>query len=79
MRTTVEIKPEHRSALLALAARRGQKGFSLVLEEAIDKYLRGEAERQQQKQKLLSLAGALSDRDAAELRETARSLRESWR
>ena len=28
MRTTVEMKPEHRSALPALASRRGQKGFS---------------------------------------------------
>ena len=43
MRTTVEIKPEHRSALLALAARRGYKGFSAVLEKAIEIYLANEA------------------------------------
>jgi hypothetical protein len=79
VRTTVEIKPEHRSALLALAARRGQKGFSVVLEEAIEHYLRGESDRQRQKQKLLSLAGALSQQDATELRESARELRENWR
>jgi hypothetical protein len=79
MRTTVEIKPEHRSALLALAARRGHKGFSIVLEEAIENYLRGDTERQKRKQELLSLAGCLSDDEAAELRKTARSLRESWR
>ena len=29
MRTTVEMKPEHRSALLALATRRGEEGFPL--------------------------------------------------
>lgn len=79
MRTTVEIKDEHRSALLALAARRGQKGFSAVIEEAIESYLRGEATRQQQKQKLLSLAGALSPEEAGELREVAVHLRENWR
>lgn len=41
--------------------------------------LRGENERQRQEQKLLSLAGSLSQQDAAELRESARSLRENWR
>ena len=45
MRTTVEMKPEHRSALLALASRRGHKGFSTVLGEAIESFLQGEAER----------------------------------
>lgn len=79
MRTTVDIKPEHRTALLALAARRGERGFSNVLEEAIETYLRGVADRQQHKRKLLSLAGSLSNQDASELRETTRSLRERWR
>lgn len=79
MRTTVEIKPEHRSALLAIAARRGEKGFSAVLEEAIEGFLRSQGERQRRKRKALSLQGCLSDREAADLRETARSLRESRR
>ena len=68
MRTTVDVKPEHRSALLALAARRGQKGFSAVLEEAIESYLQGEAEREKRMQTVLSLAGALSGEEAEELR-----------
>ncbi len=38
------MKPEHRSALLALAARRGEKGFSAVLEEATGTFLEGEAD-----------------------------------
>jgi hypothetical protein len=38
MRTTIEMKPEHRAALLALA-RLGDKGFSSVLQEAIETYL----------------------------------------
>jgi hypothetical protein len=73
------MKPEHRSALLALAAQRGQKGFSAVLEEAVEHYLRGERERQRQKRKLLSLAGSLSEQDASDLRESAVSLRQHWR
>ena len=46
MRTTIELKPEHRSALMALASRRGEKGFSSVLGEAIEVFLQGEVERE---------------------------------
>jgi hypothetical protein len=79
MRTTVELKPEHRGALLALAARRGQKGFSAVLEEAVEIYLSGEAERERRRRELLSLAGALSKPEAEKLRRRTRELRENWR
>ena len=79
MRTTIEIKPEHRSALIALAARRGQKGFSSVLEEAIEVYLGGERERTERREELLSLAGSLSESEAEEVRHATRELRESWR
>lgn len=79
MRTTVEMKPEHRSALLALAARRGDKGFSAVLEEAIEVYLADQAGREKRRDLLLSLAGSLSESDAEELRRTTQELRRSWR
>jgi hypothetical protein len=75
----VDIKPEHRNALLALASRRGHKGFSAVLDEAIESYLRGERDRQKRRETLRSLAGSLSKKEADDLRRTARNLRESWR
>ena len=78
-RTTVEIKPEHRSALLALASRRGLKGFSAVLEEAIEDYLRGEADRAERRRTLLELAGSISPEEADELRRNIREIREHWR
>jgi hypothetical protein len=73
------MKPEHRSALLALASRRGQKDFSAVLAEAIETYLRSETEREKRRRRFRSLAGSLSAKEAEELRRTARRLRESWR
>lgn len=79
MRTTVEMKPEHRSALLALSARRGEKGFSAVLAEAIAAFLEGEAERHRRREEVLRLAGSLSSEDAEALRATTQSVRESWR
>jgi hypothetical protein len=79
MRTTVEMKAEHRSALLALAARRGEKGFSSVLAEAIEHFLDGERTRAQRRKELLSVAGSLSAADAKDLRSHSLSLRENWR
>jgi hypothetical protein len=79
MRTTIELKPEHRSRLLAIAARRGEKGFSNVLSEAVESYLGSEAERDRRRQRVLQLRGALRREDAVRLRKEAASLRASWR
>ena len=73
------MKPEHRSALLALAARRGQKGFSSVLEEAIQAYLAGEAGRESRREALRQLAGSLAEDEVEQLRGRFRAIRESWR
>jgi hypothetical protein len=79
MRTTVEIKPEHRSALLALASRRGEKGFSGVLGEAIESFLNSEVEREKRRRTLLSLEGSLSEKEGDDVRRIATELRENWR
>ncbi len=79
MRTTVKIKPEHRSALLALATRRGEKGFSGVLGEAIESFLNAEAEREKRRRTLLSLEGSLSEKEGDDARRIAAELRENWR
>lgn len=46
MRTTIEIKPEHRAKHLELAARRGAKGFSTLAGEGLEAYFRAEADRE---------------------------------
>lgn len=79
MRTTVEMKPEHRHALLAVASRRGQKGISTVLAEAIECFLQSEVEREKRRKALLSLSGSLSRKDGEELRRIQKEVRESWR
>jgi len=79
MRTTIEMKPEHRAKLLALAARRGAKGFSELVGEALEAYLRAEADREALRQRAVRLKGRLPAREARTLRETAEGLRKSWR
>jgi predicted ATP-dependent protease len=79
MRTTIELKPEHRSRLIAIAAQRGEKGFSSVLNEAVESYLSEEAERAARRQRALQLRGIMKHKEAAELQKNAAALRASWR
>jgi predicted transcriptional regulator len=79
MRTTIELKPEHRAKLLELAARRGEKGFSSVIAEAIESHLARTAENDEARRRALRLRGTLSNKDADGLRHTAEALRDSWR
>lgn len=79
MRTTVEITPEQRAQLLALAARRGEKGFSKLVQEALDAYLEAQLEDEQKRQRAVRLRGTFTDRDAESVREATRELRNSWR
>lgn len=79
VRTTIELKDEHRAKLLELAARRGQKGFSDVLAEAIETYLTSLSRDEEKRQAALQLRGSLTEKEADELRKATRSLRESWR
>ena len=79
MRTTIELKPEHRSRLLELAARRGEKGFSSVIAEAVEAYLAGSTGQERFRQRALRLRGTLPHDEARRLRQTSEALRESWR
>lgn len=79
MRTTVEIKPEHRARLLELAARRGHKGFSQLIAEALDLYLKAEATQADVRKRARTLRGALAAREATALRNAAAEIRKSWR
>ncbi|MCI0546730.1 MAG: hypothetical protein L0027_05550 [Candidatus Rokubacteria bacterium] len=79
MRTTIEIKAEHRERLLQLAARRGHKGFSQLIGEALDAYLRAQAGQADVRKRARMLQGALSGKDAKALRSASAALRASWR
>jgi hypothetical protein len=73
------MKPEHRAALISLAAKRGEKGFSGVLAEAIDTYLEGEDEREKRKKILLSLAGSITRKEGERMRRAVAEIRKTWR
>jgi len=79
MRTTIEISEEHRARLLELAARRGEKGFSKLVQEALDAYLTGEHARDDTRRRALKIRGAFTDVEANQIRGATREIRQSWR
>ena len=78
MRTTIELKEEHRALLHAIAARRGWRGYSKVIEEAIEFYLRHHSEAKDVRRALLDRRGAWRTEKAEKVREAIRELREKW-
>jgi metal-responsive CopG/Arc/MetJ family transcriptional regulator len=79
MRTTVEIDDAQRAELLKLAAQRGEKGFSSVIREALDLYLRQHRARKELVEQALKLRGSFSDDEADALEASILQLREKWR
>ncbi len=79
MRTTIEITAEQRARLVEMAARRGHKGFSKLVQQALDAYLKAQVGEEEKRRRALLLKGALDSREADRLRKATREIRESWR
>lgn len=78
VRTTIDISDEQRAKLLNLAAQRGQKGFSGIVREALDRYLSDEDRRMQRVRVALAARGALSGDDGSELQARVIDMRGRW-
>lgn len=79
MRTTIEMRPEHRARILELAATRGEKGFSQIIAEALDIYLDAVKRRDAAIALALALKGSLPKKDAEDLAARTLTIREQWR
>lgn len=78
MRTTVELPEEQYAALRTLAARRGTRGFSLLVSEAIDLLLAREHDRSVDE--VLALRGSFTEEEADALEAQMHEVREGpWR
>lgn len=77
MRTTVEITDEQHRALSTVAQRRGLRGFSPLVQEALNAYLRDLDA--QEVDLLLGLEGILDEDDEREMRSRIDVLRATWR
>lgn len=79
MRTTIELRDDQRGRLVEIAARRGQKGFSHLVQEAVDRFLEEEDRRDRAVEDAIGVLGTLSEREADALREESARMRERWR
>ena len=79
MRTTIELNDGQRAKLLEIAARRGEKGFSHLVREAVERYLDEEAVRRSRVEAARAVLGSLNDREADELAGSVQRIRGTWR
>jgi hypothetical protein len=79
MRTTIELSDNHRSALHSMAARRGLRGYSKLIQEAIDLYIRDKEKKRDGTKDLLKLRGAWNEGEAKEIKQRLEEIRRSWR
>ncbi|MCK6556987.1 hypothetical protein L6Q96_20785 [Candidatus Binatia bacterium] len=79
MRTTIEITEQQRGELLKIASSRGEKGFSSVVREAVDLYLRVHASRQDAVRAALGVRGALAGQEGEALKADVAAIRRRWR
>ena len=79
MRTTIEISNHQRGVLVALAAQRGLRGYSELIEEAVDKYIETQQRNPEIKEKVLALQGSWKRGEAERVRARLLELREKWK
>ena len=77
MRTTIDLTDEQHRALAAVAQKRGLRGFSAVVQEAVAVYL--DALDTDETDLLLSLEGTLSVDEERQLRSRIDDARATWR
>ncbi len=79
MRTTVELSNDHRSALHSLAARRGVRGYSKLIQEAVELYIKETTTKGGSANKLLKMRGTWNKEDARKFQKKLREIRKNWR
>ncbi len=79
MRTTIEIPEHQRAKLIEIATRRGLKGFSKIVQEAIERYLEENLSGDEKVKEALSVLGTLDEEQAESLESSIRELRSKWR
>ncbi len=79
MRTTIEIADGQRARLLEIAGARGEKGYSRLVQEAIDLFLKERQRKDGMVKAALAQRGVLDDDEADEFEARVREIREDWR
>jgi hypothetical protein len=79
MRTTIELSNDHRSSLHSLAARRGLRGYSKLIQEAVDLYIQEKTAKERNVKPLLQMRGTWNSEDARKFQRNLRKIRRNWK
>lgn len=79
MRTTIEISDRHRGILLSLAAQKGLRGYSGIIQEALDYYIAHQTKVAGAKRDILKMKGSWRAEEEKEIRSKLTELRENWK
>lgn len=79
MRTTVELSDDLIAALHALAVKKGYRGYSRVMEEAVKHYLRDHEKNELSLSVLMKMRGSWNAEEAAETKKRLEEIRKNWR
>jgi len=79
MRTTIELSTDHRSSLHSLAARRGLRGYSKLIQEAVDLYIQDMTAKEGNTKLLLKMRGTWNKHDANTFSKKLRGIRRNWK
>ena len=79
MRTTIEISDKHRSILLSLAAEKGFRGYSRIVEEALDHYIANQYKKTDTKRRILKMKNTWAAEETRDTKARLNTLRENWK
>ncbi len=79
MRTTIELPDSLIGVLHALAVKKGYRGYSKVIKDALDFYLKENERRETRKEKVLMMRGSWSQTEAEEIRARLEEIRKNWK
>lgn len=79
MRTTIELSDDLIAALRALAVKKGYRGYSLIMEEAVRHYLNDHERKDLASSVLLKMRGTWSAKEAREIKKRLEEIRKNWR
>jgi metal-responsive CopG/Arc/MetJ family transcriptional regulator len=79
MRTTVELSEDLIAALHALAVKKGYRGYSRVMEDAVRHYLREHEKKETSLSVLMKMRGSWNAEEAAKTKKRLEEIRKNWR
>jgi len=79
MRTTIEIPDRYRGILHSLAIKRGLRGYSAIIEDALDAYIEELSRKDHLKNEILQMMGSWQEKEISQVKEKINEMRKNWK